>query len=588
MRLRHRQKTQKKEVCRMNFFKDLKTRSKLLLSFLIIVVFVFALGALSVNRLGAMRDSLKSFYADRLIPAIDLGKVSYNTAGIRIGALRIISEPDPAKRQAIFNEATEAEKEINVLIEKYGATYMVDEEKKVFEEFQSAWVAYNESRLNTYKWALDGRANEARHNAQTDAGPKFGVLDAKTKRLIEIQDEVGKAMYAEAEKDYSLIRNVVIAATAVAIAIAIGFVLILSRLIASPLAEITGIANRLSQGDLMVSIATRGRDEIGQLQSAIRNMVERLREVVENVKGVADNVASGSNQLSSSAEQLSQGTTEQASAIEETSSSMEEMSSNISQNADNAQQTEKIAQKSSEDALQSGKAVTQTVSAMKEIADKISIIEEIARQTNLLALNAAIEAARAGEHGKGFAVVASEVRKLAERSQAAASEISTLSATSVSVAETAGEMLTRLVPDIQKTAGLVQEISTASNEQNGGASQINSALQQLDQVIQQNAAAAEELASTAEELASQSDQLSSAIAFFKLDSSGARPLERPAQQRAHAKVIAISKEDAKAGKAPKRQRLTGTKAEAGGSKGVAIDLGEDPKADEADKDFVRY
>ena len=196
------------------------------------------------------------------------------------------------------------------------------------------------------------------------------------------------------------------------------------------------------------------------------------------------------------------------------------MASNIKQNADNAQQTEKIALKAAQDAREGGKAVAETVGAMKEIAAKITIVEEIARQTNLLALNAAIEAARAGEHGKGFAVVASEVRKLAERSQTAAAEISKLSTSSVDVAEKAGEMLGRIVPDIQKTAELVQEINAASNEQNTGAEQINKAIQQLDQVIQQNASATEETASTSEELSSQSEQLLEAIGFFKIDHNG--------------------------------------------------------------------
>jgi methyl-accepting chemotaxis protein len=294
------------------------------------------------------------------------------------------------------------------------------------------------------------------------------------------------------------------------------------------------VAERLSQGDLtgQVNILSE-KDQLGK---ALHSMLEKLREVVGDVKLAADNVASGSQELSSSSEEMSQGATEQAAAGEEASSSMEQMTSNIRQNADNAMQTEKIAFKSAGDAKEGGQAVAETVSAMKKIAQKISIIEEIARQTDLLALNAAIEAARAGEHGKGFAVVASEVRKLAERSQTAAAEISSLSGSSVEVAESAGEMLARLVPDIQKTAELVQEISAASNEQNSGAEQINQAIQQLDQVIQQNASVSEEMASTSEELASQAEQLQSSIEFFRVDDaaqSSAQIATRPVKVIVH-------------------------------------------------------
>ncbi|MBU1101821.1 MAG: CZB domain-containing protein [Bacteroidetes bacterium] len=294
---------------------------------------------------------------------------------------------------------------------------------------------------------------------------------------------------------------------------------VFSKLFAVPIIKAVKFADSLSTGDLTADIDIYQRDEIGMLAESLNKMVHKLRDVVENVMGASDNVSSGSLELSSSSEEMSQGATEQASAAEEASSSMEQMLSNIKQNADNAQQTEKIALKSSEDAKLGGKAVLETVQAMKDIAGKISIIEEIARQTNLLALNAAIEAARAGEHGKGFAVVASEVRKLAERSQNAAAEINALSTSSIKVAEQAGDMLTKMVPDIQRTSELVQEITASSNEQNSGAEQINSAIQQLNQIIQQNASASEEMASTAEELSSQAEQLQDNISFFKLDNN---------------------------------------------------------------------
>jgi len=299
---------------------------------------------------------------------------------------------------------------------------------------------------------------------------------------------------------------------------------LITRSITMPLRKGVLVATEMAAGNLEVSIAAWGKDEMGQLLIAMKNMLEKLRGVVADVKAAANNVASGSEQLSVGAGQMSQGTAQQAASTEEASASVEEMNATIRQNAENARQTEKIALKSAKDALASGEAVAEAVHAMKDIAGKISIIEEIARQTNLLALNAAIEAARAGEHGRGFAVVAAEVRKLAERSQVAAGEIGQLSSSSVQVAERAGVMLSSLVPDIQRTAELVQEISAASREQTSGAEQINGAIQQLNQVVQQNAGATEEIASTAEELSSQAEQLKTTIAFFRVADAGA---ERP-------------------------------------------------------------
>ena len=284
-----------------------------------------------------------------------------------------------------------------------------------------------------------------------------------------------------------------------------------------PLRALVVIADRLANGNLTETISeSRSRDEIGQLTNAIKRMLHTLQTVVMQVKASADNVADGSQAMSASAAEMSEGATSQAAAAEEASASMEEMAANISQNTDNAMQTEKIAIQSARNARDSGQAVAEVVDAMREIVKKVAMIEDITSQTRMLSLNATIEAARAQEHGRGFAVVASEVRALAERSQAASAEITGLVTTSMEVAEKAGNMLTRLVPDIQKTAELVQEISAASAEQNSGTQQINRAIQQLDNVTQQNSATSEELSATAEELASQAEMLQQTIAFFQI------------------------------------------------------------------------
>lgn len=280
---------------------------------------------------------------------------------------------------------------------------------------------------------------------------------------------------------------------------------------------VTRLAKDVAEGHLDIDI--RKRSDTDELMAALALMTDRLKNVVQGVKSASMNISSGSRTMNDSAQILSSGAAQQAAAAEEAASSIEEMTANIRQNADNSLQTEKIAIKAAEDAQLGGRAVEQTVLAMKAIAEKITIIEEIARQTNLLALNAAIEAARAGEHGKGFAVVAAEVRKLAERSQLAAGEINDLSTSSVAVAEQAGQYLNDIVPDIQKTADLIQEISAASKEQDAGADQIGRSIQQLDAVIQQNASAAEEFASTAEQLTGQAAELEKMIDFFVMDAN---------------------------------------------------------------------
>ena len=301
---------------------------------------------------------------------------------------------------------------------------------------------------------------------------------------------------------------------AIVIALALAWATIVS--VTRPIGELVGIANRIADGDLTQVVHTTRGDETGQLQSAMQKMTESLAQTISQVRVAADALSGASTQVSSTAANLSQGTSEQAASVEETTASLEQMSASITQNADNSRTTEQTAVQGARDAEESGRVAAETTTAMKTIAQKISIIEDIAYQTNLLALNAAIEAARAGEHGKGFAVVATEVRKLAERSQSAANEISGLAVSSVSVAERSGTLLAELVPAIKKTAELVQEVAAASREQSSGVTQINQAMSQVDQVTQRTASAAEELASTAEEMSAQADTLLQLVGLFKI------------------------------------------------------------------------
>nr|AUN37519.1 methyl-accepting chemotaxis protein I [uncultured bacterium] len=446
------------------------------------------------------------------------------------------------------------------------------------------------------------------------------VLDEfSTNKLAHLVDN--SIASASAHEQSAIHFSIVFAIIALVVGALVAF--LISRSIVKGLQSAVGLANRVAVGDLSQQLDLQQRDEVGQLAASLnqmvlnlqatagvaekistgdltanpnvlseqdtlgnslKRMVESLRSVVGEVTQAATNVASGSEEMSATAQQLSQGASEQAASAEETTSSMEEMSSSIQQNADNAKQTDKIASKAAEDARTGGEAVVRTVTAMRQISEKITIIEEIARKTDLLALNAAVEAARAGEHGKGFAVVASEVRKLAERSQNAAAEISKLTSEGVAVADGAGNLLTKLVPDIRKTAELVQEINAASNEQNTGAAQINKAIQQLDQVIQQNSSASEEMASTAEELSSQAEQLQNSIAFFKLEGAGARSITPAKGKAAPAKTTrntALPKNGKPGTPLPPR----GVRPASSG--GIDLNLGNG-EADAQDREFTQY
>ena len=400
---------------------------------------------------------------------------------------------------------------------------------------------------------------------------------AQVQELVELSQAQLNAATDKADTDFQKVRTSLIVLAAVSLLIAAAAAVYISTMVSKGLNRASDAVRAVAEGDLTKTIDITTKDEIADLLGHVNVMIERLRGVVSDAISASENVSAGSQELSAASEQVSQGATEQASSAEEASASMEEMAANIKQNADNAAQTEKIARQSAQDAEASGEAVNRAVDAMQTIAEKIAIVQEIARQTDLLALNAAVEAARAGEHGRGFAVVASEVRKLAERSQTAAAEISAVSSDTVKAAQSAGEMLTTLVPNIRKTAELVSEISAACREQDIGASQINEAIQQLDKVTQQNASASEQMSATSEELAAQAEELQTSIAYFRLSNGGhgaRKAAARPAAKRPTAPAAR------KPTAAPTRNTVAAQQARANG---FALDLTNGgPDADDAD------
>ncbi len=549
---------------------NMRIGSRLAAGFGIVTLLLVIMAVLGVMGLKSMGDNM-----DRIVKEgnhkVELARAA-NTAlsDLTEGILTMTSLDDKKTHEKAKAKIAAARTTYRESLDELQKIDRSQKGKEILQKFQSCVDQGKEANIRIVELLNAGKLKEAAQLNAEKARPATEKGQAALVEMVKYQTEQMNELYNGSVRTQESTRNVLVGIGVFALLFSVFIALFITRSITVPVSQALSVSHRLAEGDLTMTVEVKTSDEMGQLLTAMRNMVERLREVVANVNNAAGNVTSGSRQMSAGSQQISEGATEQAASAEEVSSSMEEMSSNIKQNADNAHQTEKIALKAADDARDGGQAVAETVSAMKEIATKISIIEEIARQTNLLALNAAIEAARAGEHGKGFAVVATEVRKLAERSQLAAGEISKLSSSSVEVAERAGELLTKIVPDIQRTAELVQEISAASNEQNTGSEQINKAIQQLDQVIQRNASATEQMASTSEELSSQAELLMDAIAFFRIDGTG-----RSTLQRSHNTVMPAL------AAAPKKAAVTGTVP------GIQLDLGAGGVNEKPDSEFER-
>lgn len=416
-----------------------------------------------------------------------------------------------------------------------GNTALLD----TFAEKEARLVDLNTKAINMARMGLGYEAFKiVISDGRTDWLEMEGALNAI---LTERVKDLAQASQA-AEREQENARTVILvsfAANLLLITAAAGWIMVT---ISRGLTRALSLSERVARGDLSHTEPLNGNDEITDLLRALNAMVDRLRLVVSDVAASSRNVAAGAEEMSTTAEELSRGASEQAGSTLEASSSMEEMTANIRQAAQAASDTEAKARKAAADARDSGTTVIEAVDAVRTISEKIGVVQEIARQTDLLALNAAVEAARAGEHGRGFAVVAAEVRKLAERSQTAASEISVLSDSTLRSAQAAGGKLQNLVPDIEETARLVLDISTAAQEQSAGASQVNTAIQQLDRITQVNSSASEQLSSTAGQLASQAEQLQDAIAFFQVSdqSSGSTAAEWEAARTAPAELPTVT------------------------------------------------
>ena len=514
----------------MKWFYNMKISVKLLASFLIVLSLCAILGVFAVFQLGAVNSSSTEM-TDDWIPSMRVAAaMRYNLSQYRTREARHILADTDAELAEMEQNQAQSKAAVEQGIEQYKSLASSAEETNLYQSFINDYQAYIKVSEKIVQLSRQGQKDQAKTLLAVESKPVFERAAGNLNKLVELNDAGAAQASAVAQRTYETARNAIIAVLALAIVIGLFLAWFVSRAISRPLGVAVDIASRLAKGDLTGQIEVRGRDETGQLLLAMQNMSGQLGRIIGEVRQAADSLASASEELSATAQSMSQATSEQAASVEETSASIEQMTASINQNTDNAKVTDGMASKAAREAADGGKSVEATVSAMKKIAQRIGIIDDIAYQTNLLALNAAIEAARAGEHGKGFAVVAAEVRKLAERSQVAAQEIGELSGSSVELAERAGGLLAEMVPSINKTSDLVQEISAASEEQSAGVAQINLAMVQLNQVTQQNASSSEELAATAEEMSAQAEQLQEVMGFFNVGDTVAT-LQVPSRSR---------------------------------------------------------
>ncbi|MBN1242346.1 MAG: MCP four helix bundle domain-containing protein [Spirochaetales bacterium] len=523
----------------------MKIGTRLMAGFAAVAAIAIAVGVVGMVSIGSVVEADRQLDLSVARPMGDLVYITASFQRVRINLRDYVDAASPAEAAEIRKTIDELSDVITEKAAEFEETIFLEDTRELFRRFEQSRVVYRAGIEGIYAMAEAGDLEGAKAYL-TGAGKEAALAEqAAIDALVEQKALAGEQLSTEnaaiGARSASLMTGALVFGVLAALVLGIAF----ARSLSKPLALASRLAADVASGDLSVVVPEpfrKRRDEIGDLARSFDAMIASLREVVSGVQSSSANVASGSRELSSGAEELSQGSAEQAASAEEVSATIEQITASARASAENATATEALSRRAARGAEEGSAAVSRAVAAMKDISERTGIIDEIARQTNLLALNAAIEAARAGEAGKGFAVVASEVRKLAERSQTASADILRIAAESVAVAEDAGERIGALVPDIAKTAELVQEVSAASREQSSGTEQIVQAMMQLDSVIQQNAGVSEEMASMAEELSSQAENLSAAVAYFRLPSGSSAREKRGRTEAARPRLPAPAAE----------------------------------------------